>query len=367
MIINLLGYYASRGKMKVDYFLKQAKLSVKQQVRIVIGNMSADLDSIASAISLAFYLHHKTGLDYVPVVNSTKSVIVTKKACTFMFEQLSVDLDDLVFIGDLDRDRIIEAYLVDHNELDMREKQDLGMSELVTGVIDHHLDKGEFKNANPRTIDFEVGSNASLIVDMFRQAQIELDPSFATMLLFPIVNDTCNLTRIAHQIDVEAVAYLTRFTCVDRKELNAQLDQFKFGKTDYNNVSLLLAQDCKVYSGDGGVFGMSALTFDLVEWIRCVKNFKNVLKFMDNIRVDFFGLLSFHRDEKEEYKRDLVLVGDEATINGFVDLNMSSLALIETVYSHPMSCAIFKVNDPTLSRKYWHPMLEHYLKTLRRP
>jgi len=43
--------------MKVDIFIKQSKLLFNQlgkKIRIVIDNQSADLDSIVSAISLAF-------------------------------------------------------------------------------------------------------------------------------------------------------------------------------------------------------------------------------------------------------------------------------------------------------------------------
>lgn len=345
--------------MNVALFLKESKLlfdNGTKKLDIVIGNQSADLDSIASAISLAHYLAKVTEKKFIPIINSTKSVIASKKTCTFMFEQLSVDLNDLVFLEDLVHDRIGEVYLVDHNELDKREC-DLRLSELVTGVIDHHLDKGEFKNANPRCIDTRVGSNASLIVSMITTG-IELDPSFANLLLFPIVNDTSNLTRIAHQIDIDAVEYLTRFASVDRNQLDKKLDNLKFNSDSNETVSELLRQDLKMYTG---LWAMSATNKGLVEWIRRGKNVADIVEFMDANDLAFFGILSLHREEGV-YKRDLVIFGKEQMVRGFVELKRSDLTFIDAVYSQTNCCAIFKVNDSTLSRKHWQPVLEKYLR-----
>lgn len=352
--------------MKVDFFLKQSKQLFDQlgnQLRVVVGNQSADLDSITSAISLAFYLNQtQTEKKFIPIINSTKSVIASKKPCTYMFQQLSVDLNDLIFLGDLTHDRIREVYLVDHNELDKRESEDLRLSELVTGVIDHHLDKGEFKNANPRNIDTRVGSNASLVVAMITQARIELDSSFANMLLFPIVNDTSNLTRITHQIDIDAVEYLMRFASVDRQQLDKKLDELKFSPDGSEPVSELLRQDYKMYTGS---WGMSSLTIGLVEWIRRGKNLDDIVEFMNENSLVFFGILSFHREEGA-CKRDLILLGDEQIVRGFVDSKMPNLTFIDAVYSQTICYAIFKVNDSTLSRKYWQPVLENFLKETNR-
>ena len=347
--------------MKVDFFLKHSKSLLNKldsRLQVVVGNQSADLDSITSAISLAFYLNQTTtGKNFIPIINSTKSVIASKKPCTWMFDQLSVDLNNLIFLDDLNRDRINEVYLVDHNELDKREN-DLSLGELVSGVIDHHLDKGEFKSANPRNIDTRVGSNASLVVAMIRQAQIELDSSFANMLLFPIVNDTSNLTRNTHQIDIEAVEYLIRFASINRLELNSKLEELKFSSGGSEPVSELLRQDLKMYSGS---WAMSSLTIGLIEWIRHGKILDDIVEFVNENRLFFFGILSFHREDGV-YKRDLVLIGDEITIRGFVDTKMTSLTFIDAVYSPSTCCAIFKVNDSTLSRKYWQPVLENFLR-----
>lgn len=359
--------------MKVDVFIKQCKSLFDQlgtQLRVVIGNQSADLDSIASAISYAFYLTNRQdnkSFNFVPVINSTKSVLASKNACTHMFQQLSIDLDDLIYLGDLkERERIRDVHLVDHNELDARESTILGGDEtvLVCGLIDHHIDKGRFKSASPRLIDTRVGSNASLVVAAISQANMPLDSSFAHMLLYPILNDTSNLTRITHQIDIDAVEYLMRFANndLDRAQLYAKIDELKFSQDGSEPVGELLRQDYKAF-GDAK-WGMSSLTFGLAEWLRAGNNLNEIDEFVKTNGLCFYAILSFYRGEQNEYKRDMIVMGDETTLRKFVDVRVANLDQIGqvVVYDKSASYVIFKVTDSSLSRKYWQPVLEKFLQ-----
>jgi exopolyphosphatase len=100
--------------MKVDIFIKQSKLLFNQlgkKLRIVIGNQSADLDSIVSAISLEFYLNQVDAeKNFIPIINSSKSIIATKKPWVYLFQHLSFHLEDLLFIGYLKRDRLKDVF-----------------------------------------------------------------------------------------------------------------------------------------------------------------------------------------------------------------------------------------------------------------
>ena len=82
---------------------------------------------------------------------------------------------------------VFKVVLVDHNELDDKEKS-MGLANLVTSIVDHHLDKNEFQQVNPRIIDTLAGSNATLISRLFYDSKVEIPESFATMLLFPILS-----------------------------------------------------------------------------------------------------------------------------------------------------------------------------------
>ena len=125
--------------MKVNEFVSQAKSLITQftKIRVVIGNQSADLDSIASAISMSYYLNNNQNADtktppvsqntthhYFPIINSTKSILQSKKECLYFFETLAINLDDLIFLNDLapTQTEITHLYLVDHHELDDGER-----------------------------------------------------------------------------------------------------------------------------------------------------------------------------------------------------------------------------------------------------
>ncbi len=174
--------------MKVKEFLKNAHAlfasfaaqANSRRATIVMGNQSADLDSIISSISLSYYLTKLRSSEsslpvVVPIINSTRAVLQTKRECLYLFDTFSIDFHtDLLFIADLqalDASTPYDVMLVDHNELEESEQR-LGFSSRVVALYDHHVDKGAFKNVSPRIIDTTVGSNATLIAELFmKQAE----------------------------------------------------------------------------------------------------------------------------------------------------------------------------------------------------
>ena len=84
-IVQGIYEYFFRKNSHVAEFVKASRLILKTQKNcgIVIGNQAADLDSIASAIALAYYLSNTSCSAFVPVMNTNKTVLSTKKfACT---------------------------------------------------------------------------------------------------------------------------------------------------------------------------------------------------------------------------------------------------------------------------------------------
>lgn len=350
--------------MKVNSFIKQSKRvfnDLNNRLKIVIGNQSADLDSIVSSISLAFYLSSNTETPtFIPIINSSKSIIATKKPCTYLFDQMSVDLDDLIFIGEVKRDRLDQVILVDHNELDQREKDDLKLESLVRGVVDHHIDRGGFSNAPLRLINTGVGSNTSQIANMFAQSNRRIEPSFADLMLYPILFDTSNLTQQTHQPDIDAVAYLKKSASVDQNKLYAKLDELKFARDENENVFDLLRQDYKMYDGK---WAMSSVTFSIADWIQKESNLAESIEFMKQNELLFYGILSIFRDSNSgEHRRDLIVFGDDSVIRKLVDLKEESISLLKVQSSSTPSYVLFNVNQIKFTRKYWQPFLHQFLK-----
>ena len=116
----------------------------------------------------------------------------------------------------------LSVILTDHNSLASNYSF---LNPYVTGIIDHHSDYHHHPTANPRIISV-VGSCTSLIVNEWQKAIISsqqqptstaealstyLDPSFATLLLSPILIDTINLNPSFYRAtpeDIQAVSFL---------------------------------------------------------------------------------------------------------------------------------------------------------------
>jgi exopolyphosphatase len=97
--------------MKVNAFVANTRLIFNELLKpqIVLGNQSADLDSIVSAISMSFYLNNLNKEDFIPVINSSKEILKSKQECMYLFDYFSINLDDLVFLSECKSKQISEV------------------------------------------------------------------------------------------------------------------------------------------------------------------------------------------------------------------------------------------------------------------
>lgn len=353
--------------LKVNEFLRKTKNLYAQAHRasVVIGNQSADLDSIASAISMSYYLTSisQNMTIYIPFINSTRAIISTKKECLYFFKSLSIDFEsDLLFLSDWCSNKDVdELILVDHNELDDKQKA-LNFSNLVTGIVDHHLDKGNFVSANPRIIDTSVGSNATLICDLIYKSKIKYDDTFSLLMLMPILSDTNNLKMRASQKEFEMVEYLQEMGRYDCDKIYKQIEELKFSNDLLEDTQILLQKDYKQYAVNGKNWGMSSVTFCIREWSNDEKNLEKMFNFMRENNLIFYGMLSCFKETKSDsFERDLLLVGNFKELEHFAD---PKLNLVKEFKDKSVYCALYDVAEVNLTRKHWQPILESFLKTI---
>ncbi|MCJ1385416.1 Exopolyphosphatase [Xylographa soralifera] len=165
-------------------FLSHAKTSLrtavrqKQNVTLVIGNESADLDSMTCSLLYAYVRSQAPPKDaftplYVPIVNISANDISLRPEFIALFRHANISAAHLITLDDLP---IASQYkqllppektrwiLVDHNNL----QGFLGQvySTRVHGTIDHHDEEGTVPketNPEPRCIE-KCGSCTSLVV-----------------------------------------------------------------------------------------------------------------------------------------------------------------------------------------------------------
>lgn len=202
---------------------------------LIMGNEAGDLDSAASALSLAYLLGHDPkfasahGLDagavYAPLLQTPRSALRQRRENLMVYEALGIDLQSLLCIDDLGVDRTALALspsanvslgLVDHAKLTPA----WGDGRRVDLVVDHHEDEGAHETARLRIVrspsSDPVGSAASIVASLFQDAlqgsDQRMDRSVADLLLSAIILDTKNLRMApdgkATETDAEAYNFL---------------------------------------------------------------------------------------------------------------------------------------------------------------
>ncbi|SMN19144.1 similar to Saccharomyces cerevisiae YHR201C PPX1 Exopolyphosphatase, hydrolyzes inorganic polyphosphate (poly P) into Pi residues [Maudiozyma saulgeensis] len=139
-------------------------------IRIVCGNESADLDSVTSAISFAYFKFVENSKDaqpIIPIINIPREDLKLRRDIIHVLNDVNISEDLLFFLEDVkqlqESNKTIEAILVDHNEAVNEAKKYITK---VVGVIDHHKDMNQYLDASPRIIKV-CGSCTSLVYNYF--------------------------------------------------------------------------------------------------------------------------------------------------------------------------------------------------------
>lgn len=127
-------------------FLQESRhhLLDSSHVRLVLGNTSADCDSVVGSLALAFFLHASTNQMWTPVINCQRSEFKARvESWQHVVRDCKIQEERLVFWDDLPETKnIVEVCLFDHNQLDEEQAVALGSDtqSKVTRIVDHHVD-----------------------------------------------------------------------------------------------------------------------------------------------------------------------------------------------------------------------------------
>jgi exopolyphosphatase len=173
------------SRFPVKTFLSQAKRQLQQASKtdattaFVVGNESADLDSIASALVYGYIQSshpeaRRSNIVTVPLTNIPARDLALRPELTTLLSHANLLPSDLITLDDLPPDLPANKTswtLVDHNALTgtlastftNSNSNSNGTSSILTGCIDHHDDESFIPaTASPRLIT-KAGSCASLV------------------------------------------------------------------------------------------------------------------------------------------------------------------------------------------------------------
>ncbi|KAI8963858.1 DHH phosphoesterase [Daldinia sp. FL1419] len=180
-------------------------------LHFVIGNESADLDSLCSTLFLAYLRTHTPPHTlHIPLCHLPRDDLSLRPEFTAVLKHAAVAPDDVLTLTELPggdsrlKPEDTRWLLVDHNVMTGPLGQAYG--DRVVGCIDHHDDEGKVPGgAQPRVIE-KCGSCMSLVVEQCGEAWEALakrgggdkdvarvDAQLAYLALAPILIDTANL------------------------------------------------------------------------------------------------------------------------------------------------------------------------------
>jgi len=230
--------------MRISDYLEKSRsgISSGKDITVVIGNEAADLDSMASSVAYAYYLH-LSGVNAVPVMNIPRNDFALRTEAVYLFGEASINPEMLLFLDDinfaeLSGEGILDIVLVDHNVPGDVLAPYAGA---VKEILDHHAD--EKKYSSETAVDIRpVGSTATIVAERFIQNQKDLiDNEIGSLLLGTILLDTVNLDEDAGRVtpdDVKAARELMDVTGLEQKILFDKLQYEKFMRKDYKEWQL---------------------------------------------------------------------------------------------------------------------------------
>ncbi|KAG0652538.1 exopolyphosphatase [Hyphodiscus hymeniophilus] len=277
-----------RPPVSLPSFLAQAKHALHDAIRnrlpitFVIGNESADLDSLCSAVILAYLRSQSSpaGSLYIPLSNLPRADLDIRPELIPVLSHANLQPSDLLTLSDLPPLRAIASklppentrwILVDHNA--MRGELSKIYGKRLVGCVDHHAEE----NAVPKDCGDEprivkkCGSCTTLVVEYCKDAWNKLakeshedvdgfSRELAQVALGPILIDTSNLGNKAEttSTDSDVVDYLESWIKSQpgsKYGRDAYYNIVSEAKQDIGGLSLpdILRKDYKQYGEEGSI------------------------------------------------------------------------------------------------------------------
>lgn len=319
----------------------------------VIGNESADLDSITCALVYAYV--QSSSLDsrrkdkyWIPITNIPQQDLSLRPELTALLRHAGLKPNDLITLDDIASVETRLAAentdwtLVDHNVLQGALGKHFGGR--VAGVIDHHEDEGKVpQDAKPRVID-KTGSCNSLVVNYCRSAWDDVsglastlwasrgqddapvddfaytstwDAQIAKLSLGSILIDTHNLQSEdkTTEHDRKAVKYLEAMIGISNKiapsyDRDAFFNEISEAKSSLHDLSFtdVLRKDYKQWSEGGLTLGMASCVRSM-QYIQSKSQdfIRDLVDFAKGRELDMFAIGTSH-SEAGTYERQLLVL-----------------------------------------------------------
>ncbi|PKL23335.1 MAG: hypothetical protein CVV47_15515 [Spirochaetae bacterium HGW-Spirochaetae-3] len=354
----------------LNVFLKASSEAAREgkPVRAFIGNEASDLDSMASAILLAWSRGAASdGLPNVPVMNIPREDFNLRTEALWLFEDAGIDIKDLVFLDDVDLGALLanaasRLVLIDHNKLSAAQG---AWASKVEEILDHHADEGLYPTAK-RSIA-PVGSASTLVTEIMLATGTPLPANVATLALGTILLDTVNLDPEAKRVTERDEAVVNRIMPVSGARQKILFDRLQLEKFNVAALSSrdILRKDYKEYTMGRLKVGMSSALLPLADWFKKDEDIEAALSdYAEARKLDV--LLVMNAYTAPEFTRELAVHAVDPSLRRklFEFMNQSGLglaALKDEVKAPVGDTDYYSQADLSQSRKKLQPLLSEYL------
>ncbi|KAL2204736.1 DHH phosphoesterase [Sarocladium strictum] len=359
----------------------------------VIGNESADLDSLCSAILLAYMRTHTPPHTlHIPISNLPRDDLSLRPEMTATLSHAGLAPSDLLTLSELpDLENLSSRWLlVDHNAPTGQLRDQKGAE--IIGCIDHHADEEAIaKDATTRVVE-QCGSCMSLVVRDSKSTWQEFaaeskddtdsianDEKLAKLALAPILIDTANLAskdKVKAQ-DTDAVQFLEGLiqnTTFDRTRF---FDAITEVKADISQLSLrdIFRKDYKEWHDNGLKLGISSVVQNLDYLINTVGSGKDedfLRQFEEwgkERSLDIASVMTTSHDASGQFQRELVfwaLSEKGASVLTQFSASAAEELGLETLFEERLDISgsrrAWKQTNLAASRKQVAPLLRDAMK-----
>ncbi|GEQ67764.1 hypothetical protein JCM33374_g1429 [Metschnikowia sp. JCM 33374] len=371
--------------MTVKAFLEGLSTSPRNSklLRFVTGNQSADMDSVVSAITYAYFYHkcYPKEEPLLPLVNISREEFRLRKDIVLLLGKHDICSSRIFFLDDVRSLNTqfptadLDVVLVDHCNLqgelltELYEQKRLR----VSGIVDHHADEGVFLDASPRIIHSN-GSCSALVFNYWagKIGPIE-DKDAIQLLLGPLLIDTSNMQQKVEAGDREAYAQYTKVLAGSGGVLQtsesgsspftALFSELKTAKKDLDGFSLfdILRKDYKqfkfVSKSNGAVsVGFSSIGKPL-SWVLSKFPVSEVLESLKNMSETFhldvvIITSSFTQKDTGIYTREFCFSTHKAGLEQLASF-ADDLQLAEGFYKEKkVAQALAQINNSVIFKVY---------------
>jgi manganese-dependent inorganic pyrophosphatase len=244
------------GGMTIDDEL--IKLAARQQVSVLYTRFDTATSALLARMSTP--VHHLADKE-IPLaspddrLDEVRKVLVRSPSPGIMVLDSDGRVCGVATKSNLLQASSIKLILVDHNELSQAVA---GADQVdILEIIDHHR-LGNFHTEAPiRFINQPLGSTCSVVATLYRQAGIDPDPKFASLMLAGLLSDTVLLqSPTTTDTDREMVGWLEKCSDLDARSFGRQMFAAGSALAAYPSTEALLTADFKEYQVDKRRFGI---------------------------------------------------------------------------------------------------------------